>query len=80
MDRMEDLLGPVVEKPGFAMLALVSTGEGLREWTYYVRSEQQFLKALNQALAGAPRFPLEIHAAPDPQWSTYERFRRGVRE
>jgi uncharacterized protein DUF695 len=80
MDRMEDLLGPVVEKPGFAVLALVSTGQGLREWTYYARSEQEFLEVLNHALARASRFPLEIHAAPDPQWSTYERFRKGVRE
>jgi hypothetical protein len=80
MDRMEDLLAPVVEKPGFAMLALVSTGENLREWTYYTRSEQQFLQALNGSLGRQPRLPLEIHAAPDPEWSTYERFRKGVRE
>jgi hypothetical protein len=80
MDRMEDLLAPAVEKTGLAMLALVSTGEGLREWTYYAKSEQEFLSALNGALGRAPRYPLEIHVAPDPAWSTYERFRKGVRE
>jgi Family of unknown function (DUF695) len=80
MDRMEDLLAPVVEKPGFAMLALVSTGENLREWIYYAKSEQAFLEALNTALARQQRLPLEIHAAPDSQWSTYQRFREGVRE
>ena len=80
MDRMEDLLVPLVEKPGFAMLALVSTGENLREWIYYTKSEQEFLYSLNATLREHPRLPLEIHAAPDPQWSTYERFRKGVRE
>lgn len=80
MDRMEDLLAPVVDKPGVAVLALVSTGEGLREWVYYTRSEQEFLNSLNQALAGAQRFPIEIHTASDPQWSTYERFRKRVTE
>ena len=80
MDRMEDLLAPVVDKPGVAVLALVSTGEGLREWIYYARSEQEFLNSLNEALTGAQRFPIEIHTAPDPQWSTYERFRKGVTE
>jgi hypothetical protein len=80
MDRMEDVLAPVVEKPGFAMLALVSTGENLREWIYYAKSEQEFLEALNTALALQPHFPLKIHAAADPQWATYQRFRDGVRE
>jgi len=80
MDRMEDLLAPVVEKPGFAMLALVSTGENQREWIYYAKSEEDFLQALNGALAQQTRFPIEIHAAPDPKWSTYERFREGVHE
>lgn len=80
MDRMEDMLSPFVEKVGFGMLAMVSTGNGFREWTYYVRSEDEFLKALNVALAGERRFPIEVHTGPDPQWFTYERFRRGIRQ
>ena len=80
MDRMEDLLAPVVEKAGFAMLALVSTGENLREWTYYAKSEKEFLRALNSVLAQQPRLPIEVHAAPDPAWSTYGRFRKELRE
>jgi hypothetical protein len=80
MDRLEDLLAPIVETPGQAVLSLVSTGENLREWTYYAKSEGEFLYELNRVTAGNPRFPIEIHAAPDPAWLTYERFRRGVRE
>jgi hypothetical protein len=80
MDRLEDLLAPVVERAGFAMLTLVSTGENVREWTYYAKSEEEFLQALNSALTQQPRFPVEIHTAPDPKWSAYERFRKGVRE
>jgi hypothetical protein len=80
MDRMEELLAPVLEKPGFAILSLVSTGENLREWIYYTKSEEEFLQALNGALAQQSRIPIEIHVAPDPEWSTYERFREGVRK
>ena len=80
MDRLEDLLAPRIERSGFAMLALVSTGENLREWIYYAKSEVEFLQALNSALKEQARFPIEIHAAPDPSWSTYERFRKGVHE
>lgn len=80
MDRMEELLEPLVEKSGVSVLALVSTGENLREWIFYARTEQEFLAALNKALAGQPRFPIEVHAGRDPEWSSYERFRKGVRE
>ena len=80
MDRMEDLLEPLVEDSGASVLTLVSTGENLREWTFYAKSEQAFFAALNKALAGKPRFPVEIHAARDSAWTTYEQFRSGVRE
>lgn len=80
MDAMEDALEPIVEKDNFATLALVSTGENLREWTYYVKSENEFMVRLNQALAGKPAFPIEVHTASDPQWATYETFRAGVKE
>lgn len=80
MDRMEDLIEPLIEKSGQCILALVSTGENLREWIFYARSEQEFLTALNKSLDGKPRFPIEVHASTDPQWSTYDRFINGVRE
>jgi len=80
MDRLEDLLAPRIERSGFAMLALVSTGENLREWIYYAKSEAEFLQALNSALEEQARFPIEIHAGPDPSWSTYEGFRKELQE
>jgi len=79
MDEMEDLLEPHLEAGGEAVLALVSTGQNLREWTYYSKSESRFIAKLNIALQGQPEFPIEIHVGPDPNWSTYEDFRRGVK-
>ena len=80
MERLEDLLTPAIERDDQGSLALVSTGENLREWTYYVRSEEIFFRQLNKALVGEARLPIEIHAAPDKEWKTYETFRAGVRE
>ena len=80
MDRMEDLLEPLIKNATAGVLAIVSTGENLREWIFYTRSEQEFLLALNKALEGHPPFPIDIHVASDPQWSTYEHFRKIVRE
>lgn len=78
MDSLEDTLSPTIESNGFATLALVSTGENSREWIYYAKSEEQFMTMLNTALKGEPSFPIEIHSAPDPKWSTYKEFVSGV--
>ena len=80
MDRFEDLIAPTVENSGESVLALVSTGESVREWVYYAKSEDAFLGALNEALADESPFPIRIHAADDPGWSFYGEFRAGVRE
>lgn len=79
MENLEDSLGPEVESKGFSTLALVSTGNNLREWTYYTKSESEFLSLLNKALKGKPVFPIEIHTAPDPEWKTYSHFIKGVK-
>jgi Family of unknown function (DUF695) len=80
MDRMEDLLEAAIDKAGRAVLALVTTGEGVREWVYYVESERQFITLLNHALAASAHFPIEIQTARDAQWARYERFRKGIIE
>lgn len=80
MNRLEDALESILNEDGFATLALVSTGEGLREWTYYAQSENEFMSRLNYAFAGMPAFPIEIHSAHDPGWDVYERFKVGVNE
>lgn len=80
MNVMEDALQTVLHQNHFATLALVSTGEDLREWTYYAKSEDEFMARFNFALAGMSAFPIEIHIAHDPEWVTYARFRSGVRE
>lgn len=78
MDELEDALSPL-EENGLSTLALVSTGNNLKEWTYYTKAEDAFLERLNTALQSKPHFPIEIHASPDPSWSTYERFVVGVK-
>lgn len=80
MNELEDLLEAALNRHCLATLALVSTGEGLREWTYYVASEDEFMARLNYAFAGLPEFPIEIHTAYDPSWEPYEHFKAGVKE
>ena len=80
MIQFEDELGPVLEQGRFATLALVSTGENLREWIYYAQSEDGFAARFDYAFAGGSTFPIDIHVALDPQWTTYLEFKANVRE
>jgi hypothetical protein len=80
MYLLEDTLEAVLNEHSFVTLALVSTGEDLREWTYYAKSEDEFMARLNYAFMEMPRFPIEIHIAHDPDWTTYTQFRSGVQE
>jgi hypothetical protein len=80
MNLLEDTLEPVLEQGRFATLALVSTGEDLREWTYYAKSEDEFMSRLNYALLGMSAFPIEIHIEQDPSWQMYEEFTRGIKK
>ena len=79
MDELEDALAPVVEEE-FSSLVLVSTGNNLREWTYYAKSGDVFLSRLNLALRSKAAFPIEIHVSPDPSWTTYDRFSGNVKQ
>lgn len=75
MDQLEDALEGVLQGAQVATLALVSTGENLREWIYYANSADRFGDLFDLAMEDMPPFPIEIHTAHDPTWSTYERFR-----
>ena len=80
MNQLEDALEEVLDQDRFATLALVSTGEDLREWTYYARSGDEFEARFDYSLAEMPAFPIEIHTAHDPLWNMYEQFIAGVKE
>ncbi len=75
MNLFEDMLESVLKEEGFATLALVSTGEDLREWTYYTTSESEFGARFDYALAESPAFPIDVHTACDPNWEMWEEFK-----
>lgn len=76
--KLEELLHGRVEKRGEGKLALVSTGNNLRTWTYYVKSEGLFRKELADASA-AVHLDFEISSRADPRWAQLEEIKKGVR-
>ena len=79
MDKLEDRIAPQLEPP-VASLALVRTGDNLRQWTFYASSEATFMKKLEQVLKSGTPQAIEVAATPEPKWETYERFVQGVRK
>jgi hypothetical protein len=76
--RLEDLLDASVEKRSEGRLALISTGDNLRSWTYYVKNEAVFRKALAAATA-AVNLQVQVSFESDPSWAQLEKLRKGVR-
>ena len=75
MNRFEDALEGVLKGSEVATLALVSTGENLREWIFYAETEASFSERFEAAVEDLPALPIELHVAHDPTWSLYTEFR-----
>ncbi|HEU4777502.1 MAG TPA: DUF695 domain-containing protein, partial [Telluria sp.] len=78
MIALEDALAPVLEEGAFASLAIVRTGNDVREWIYYAKSQSEFQSRLNRALAEQAVYPIEILSENDAEWTAYENFTAGV--
>lgn len=74
LHELEEHLSPLNDPGGNSILIHIIRGGGTSELAYYVRDYQQFIYALNQALAGKPRYPIQIEYFPDPAWE----YRRSI--
>jgi hypothetical protein len=70
---LEDRFMPHLEADGAALLVVVSTGEGIREWYFYCRDPQEIQRRFNEAVPEAG-LPIELESGHDPAWSVYEQF------
>lgn len=68
-----------LEANTISRLMLVVTGNGRKEWHWYVQDVEGWMKEFNQALAGRPAYPIEITDTLDPDWSLYRNFVTNVK-
>jgi len=59
---------------GVSHLMLVVTGNGRKEWIWYVKDVDKWIGQLNTLLAGHEVYPIEINIEKEPTWSTYHSF------
>ena len=68
-----------LDQSGISHLMLVVTGNGRKEWIWYVKDVESWMNQLNEKLAGHDVYPIEIEIDQDPEWSTYHNFVAGVK-
>lgn len=73
----EDALEPLDEN-GTSRLMLVVTGNGRKEWHWYVRDLESWMDQFNRQLADQPCFPLDIANTYEPGWDLYKDFIENV--
>ena len=66
MIALEDALESEVEGANVCEHAISRTGNNLKELIYYSRDRDQFIKALNAALAEHDRYPIETSSTRTP--------------
>jgi hypothetical protein len=74
LDRFEDAL-EAIEDADLGYLMFVTTGEGRRTWSWFVRDAREFM---NDVRAIDDAGPVAFATADDPKWDAYTRMRRSM--
>jgi len=72
MTAFEDQLSAALEPAELAVLTSVWTTNGMREWVWYGGGQEQLVEAINRALAGHERLPIQLMIEADPAWEQYK--------
>lgn len=72
MIQLEDALEAGVEDLGVCTHTYSRTGKNLKELVYQTKSDELFIEALNKALSGYPRFPIQINFYEDKAWEDFK--------
>lgn len=73
----EDALNKL-DSPNLGFLMLIVTGNGRKEWHWYVVNDEVWMNRFNELLADYPVFPIQIEADNEPDWALYHSFISGL--
>jgi hypothetical protein len=68
LKAFEDRLVSAVEPSNEAVLSVVLTAAGVREWVFHTGHVDRFLTQLTEMPQEVERYPVELHANDDPGW------------
>ena len=64
-----------IEAVSLCRHAYSRTGNGLKEFAYYITDRDRFMDAFNIAVRNHPRYPIEIEFYEDLEWADFQRVR-----
>jgi len=64
-----------MDNNGNGTMMLAITGNGRKEWVWYIKDPQVWSTELHECLQGHPVYPLDIEKSEDPEWETWKTFR-----
>jgi hypothetical protein len=68
LEQFENRLVEAVERDSFAILSVVLTGGGEREFVFHSKDRAEFIDRLTHMPQEKARYPLHIQACDDPAW------------
>ena len=68
-----------IDNAGAGILMIVVTGNGRREWIWYVNDKTQWSQQLHKALEGHAVYPIDIEQSEDGNWETYRTFKDNLK-
>lgn len=72
MEAVTDALMAGFKKEQPAVMTGIYTGDGERNWIFYVRNIPRFQAILNESLQNFELLPITLYAEKDPKWLEYE--------
>ena len=73
MGVFEDRLVDATEHDEQAVLSMVLTGNGQREYVFHTRSTDEFLRRLTEMPQEIEAYPIEMHYTEDAVWEYVDR-------
>ena len=67
-----------LDSPEFSYLMLIVTGNGRKEWHWYVSGVEAWKNKLNELLENHPVFPILIEKNDEADWALYHDFMSGL--
>lgn len=76
MEEATEALREAFKRDKIAVLTGIYTGDGERDWVFYVKNLPIFNTVFNKALDSLPTMPLVIDVYSDPEWEEYEQMKK----
>lgn len=68
-----------IDNKGTGTLMVAVTGNGRKEWIWYVNDPDVWLSGLQECLQGHPVYPLDIQKSDAAGWETWKAIRDGMK-